>query len=521
MFALVCSRATRTRRLAPAVAGAIALLGGFLPGCSKDTPPRRPNVVLIVVDTLRADRMSSYGYGRQTTPRLDELAREGTLFDDVTAQASWTLPSMVSLLTGRYNTTARSDISESIPTVAQSFRRSGYTTLGLVANPSMTRNAGFSRGFDLYIKDDRRARPDGDMTGTPPPRTTPPIDEIADIGVLESIEDALWDALERVQGFGEQGDAPLFLYLHPFDPHKPYSEHPRYDAALPIAGAEGAPPLALGAWHAERLRQEGPPAPRHDPDWSQALAAIAAERAAYDQEVRYTDDALGRILDGLRERGLLDDAIVVLASDHGEGLWDHLSGRPLEEATSPQLFFYQEHGGHLYQEATRTPLLFWGSGVPEGTRVAEAVENVDLVPTLFELAQIPVRSELHGTSLVDLMHGRAASPHELVITNAQHKATVRDPATGLKLTVVHDNPRARHHKPELYDLANDPLERNDLLAQRPDDAARLRQGFEAWVTAHPDPDSDSDGGGGGVRDAEQQAILNELGYTGFDIGDGD
>ncbi len=471
---------------------------------------RRPDVILVSVDTLRADRLSCYGYPRPTSPVIDGLAAEGALFLDATAQAPWTLPSMVSLLTGRYvavrssldavEDTAdqdffeqagfRSSIHADEHSLAEVFQRAGYRTIAAVGNPSLREQSGFGDGFDVYHK------PKVERGGS----LRPPFGMTLLEHALERIDEAYPEESAR--------RPPLFLLFHPFDPHAPYEEHAASELAL-----DGAVPVFPEGWQDAALRERGPDPPSGDPGWTRALGSIAKERGRYDREVEYTDRVVGELLAALRERGFLDDAIVALVSDHGEGLWDRVAARPVKKLSEsrPDEFFYQAHGAHMYQEAIHTPFVLWGSGVPSGLVVSEAVENVDLFPTLLELTDIAAPEGLHGVSLGPLLGGGERSPRH-VFSYAFQTATIREPETGLKLNLLLVDELSARFSTELFDLESDPLERHDLSSERPEDVARLRgllsEWFERYRSELPEDEIHP----------EQAEELRGLGYTEEDIG---
>lgn len=487
----------------PASLALAALLLALPAGCSKDSnavqaAERRPDVILIVVDTLRSDHMSVYGYPRPTTPFLEECAREGAVFEDVTTQFSWTMPSMVSIMTGRYLSELMPVVPEDTPTLAECFSAAGYRTLAVVSNVLITDQAGFGRGFDHYdASPSKELRPKGQ-------------DRTRD---LIELQEDLWPALRRALEPGPNGARPpLFLYLHTFDAHQPFREHPELEALLSV---EEATPVEPPGWQAAELARHGPPPADPEADWSTELDQILAERGLYDQEIRFTDDQLRSMFDRLGALGLLDNALIALVADHGEGLWEHLPPKTESElaASHPREFFYSGHGQIQYQEVLTTPFLLWGAGVPRGVRHAEAVENVDLAPTLLELADVPARGSLHGRSLVTLLEGRGGPWREYVFSNSEPSKSVREVATGLKLVVPNRRGLLAGWHEQLYDLRNDPHEREDLAKSRADDAARLRRVLEDWTARFPTARY-VDGQGQGPSPAALQA----LGYTGADTG---
>ena len=444
---------------------------------------RPPDVVVFLLDTLRSDRLGCYGFPAPTSPRIDRLAREGALFTDVTAQATWTLPSMVSILHGRYLTAFRDRLDPALPVLAERFQEAGYRTIALVGNKGVTAGGGFDRGFDVF---DSRAR---DMA---------------------ALERDLGSALAELDG-RDPRRPPIFLYLHAMDPHMPYLPRPTLDAELPPVGA---PPPMPRPWQSEVFTHRGSTGPEDDPDWSERWAFMNAARGRYDQGVRHTDDGLGRILDGLEARGLLERAVVAVLSDHGEVLWERVSPADPSKVDRepPDRFFYREHGAHLTQETVATPLVLWGAGVPSGLRHEGAVENVDLAPTLLALCGLPVDGGLHGRNLLELAGGEA--PARDYAFSFNHAAlAVREVASGLKLIEPLPDPARYALEPQLYHLPSDPEELTNLYADRPADVARLATELARWREAHPTADTL-----GIPLDAELEQTLRELGYTDVDIG---
>jgi arylsulfatase A-like enzyme len=490
--------------LAALVAVSLLVVAGGLWWQRRSEPARRPDVVFLLIDTLRADRLSCYGYPRPTSPFLDSLAADGVLFEDVTCQFSWTRPSMVSLMEGRYLTAYRDAIEDGVPTLPDAFQRAGYRTVGLVANASVNAETGFARGFDHYDS--------GDLKASGPIYA----DFLRDVDELSS---SLWQPLRTALARDEHGDRPpLFLYLHVMDVHDPYDPYPEFDAALPSTSS--APVLPLD-WQRETLRARG--APAADPKaHEQALGELAEERGRYDQGVRHTDQALQRLFARLRELGLLDHTVLAIAADHGEGLWEHLTpSSDAELATLPPAeFFYQKHGASQFQEVLATPLILSGPGVVRGLRVREAVENVDLFPTLLELCDLPRPTGLHGRSLAPVLRGDgepASLARDFVYSFGVHGNALREVATGLKLIMPRGKALAAGHELQLYDLKSDPEERDDLARARPADVKRLVAAFLAWEQAYPTAASLRDRTVERLK-AEQGELLRGLGYTGLDVG---
>jgi arylsulfatase A-like enzyme len=460
---------------------------------------------LIVVDTLRADRVSAYGYGRETTPVLDVLAAQGVLAEDVTAQASWTLPSMVSMFQGRYVTTYRDVFFEDTPTLAETFQRAGYHTFGIVGNGLLSEKKGFDRGFDHY---ESRSKKEGSH----------PAREAAEL-----IGDATAPLELATERGTDEEHAPFFAYLHLMDPHGPYKAHPEWEEQLPVShGADRwtfqTQRLSYDATHPGGIVA------------NQLWREMAEDMARYDQEVYTCDVYIGIVLDYLERRGVLENTIVAVVSDHGEGLWDHVSPPDVlinprcpvcEEAVdaavlsdykgrsvafccenckktfnedpdsfkenlpeeSPRNHFFRPHGKVLYEELVRTPMILKGPGIPAGHRIESAAENVDLFPTLLELCDLAMPDGLHGQSLVPAMHGKGTGREHSFSSVDMFCSSVRTASEGWKLIVPTEHYPAR--KIELFDIRTDPSELKNLAGARPEVVARLRATLDEWAAAHP------------------------------------
>lgn len=458
--------------------------GGIAGGQARRGGPP-PNVFLILIDTLRADRLGCYGWERNTSPRIDRLASEGALFAGVTAQSSWTRTSVASLMTGRYFTTYRDEYEDDAKTLAESFKEQGYRTLGVIGNILINSERGFDRGFDHFdlTKDkERRAK------FNEPGRDA--------IGIFKD----LMPELERALADGE---APVFCYVHLMDPHHPYLAHPHEDL-------EEKPSVEkyLG-WHHETYAASGIEVLEKDRDWPWELMAWSEGR--YEEEVRFTDDILGQFLDTCTERGWLDDAVVALVSDHGEGLYDHVSPQPRLDRPgihTPQKYFFMDHGNFMYEELLHTPFILWGSRVPERGAIDVDVQNIDLFPTLMDLCGLEKPDTLHGKSLVPLLDGSDQEPHEYVHSFTFQTKSVREVASGWKL-VLPTEKYVDSYERQLFFLPDDPRERDNRFSAEPEVVARLRQVMTEWRERHPTPEQRTR-----KRSEEENADLQDLGYLG-------
>jgi tetratricopeptide (TPR) repeat protein len=377
--------------------------------CGREPSPialdrfRGAPIVLISIDTLRADHLAAYGYRAGSTPVIDRLASHGIVFDEAYSHCPLTLPSHASLLTGRLppNHGVRDNIGYTIApdeqTLALRLKAAGYATGGAVSSFVLRHQTGIGRGFDFF--DDAMA-----VTGTGESLSETQRDGRLTVDALASWVDA-------------QGTRPVFAFLHLYEPHAPYS----------------------------------PPA-------SHAMAQ------PYDGEIAYADELVGRFLDRLTARGLLDRAIVVLVSDHGEGLGDH------GEA---------EHGLLLYRESLRVPFIVRLPGSARGgTRIGSPVGLIDVAPTLLALAGVtPEQSSgLDGESLAGPMaSGRA--PDRSVYSETMY------PRLHFGWSDLASVVDGRYHyirapRPELYDMAADAAEHHDLARTKASTAASLA----AWIT---------------------------------------
>jgi arylsulfatase A-like enzyme len=394
----------------------------------------RPHVVIYLVDTLRADRLGAYGHPAPTSPRFDAFAREALLFEDAWAQASWTRPATGSILTGLHPALHGADredraLAPEQTTLAELLKAAGYRTGAFVANHLVGGRFGFEQGFDEWNGGDER------LYGAP----------AAVLG-------------ERALAWLDRGRGPFLLYVHTLEPHSPYTPEPGYAApfALPhYTGTRDTRGLL-------RLGQLG----RLAPDGLRFL------QSQYQGEIRQNDAAFGALLDGLRARGLLEGSVVVFTSDHGEELLDHGG---------------TEHAKTLYQELLRVPLAVrLPGGRRGGTRETDTVQQIDLLPTLLRLAGVVAPGGLPGRDLAARWLGRDARPLEPPLFFAEERFTVISKAAvraGARKLILNSDGEAlwRAGTPlELYDLARDPGERDNLAARAPVSLRYLRQELERF-----------------------------------------
>ncbi|MDX1414799.1 MAG: sulfatase [Candidatus Promineifilaceae bacterium] len=403
-----------------------------------------PHIIFIVVDSLRADHVSSYGYERSTTPNLDmNMAAQGALFTDVTAASSWTNPSNGAMLTSHTPSaidTVWSDIDRSIPEdevlLAEYLQDAGYQTVGFVSNYWMRHRFGYAQGFDVY-------------EGTSGENTQ------RAVAINNLATNWLNDNLEKLNNSGQ----PLFLFLYYLDPHSWYDPLPPYDTLYDSA--------YTGTLTAEVFG--------HGQDVV-AGTLVPTERdiehllALYDGEITYWDFYLGQMFTYLDENGVLENSIMIVTSDHGEMFGEH--GKWV-------------HANSLYEEVLRIPLLFRYPGMlAPGQVLTTPVHMMDIAPTLLDMIGIPVPDHMQGQSLLAIMQGRHApasrpifsempgetDPEAIPYWIAPHTNVYSVKQDGLKLIHYQQGPVLG----ELYDVQPTSVyEVEDLASQEPAIANRL------------------------------------------------
>ncbi len=446
----------------PAALLAVAVLAA----CVESRKPKDLDVLLIVIDTLRADHLHGYGYHRPNSANIDQLASEGVRFADCTAQSSWTGPSMASLLTSRHV----ADDFVKMPareTLAEILQEAGYRTAGLQSNQLLETGSGFERGFDEYVLE-------------PDPH---------DVRRL----------------FREDDGRPRFLYVHLVHPHDPYEPVPPFDVFAPeLLSAERRQRFA------DYLRDRRPewPARRIDDAVAKAADHVARETARYDGEILMADAVVASLLQLLPRP---EQTIVILASDHGESLWEHLeaaSAVPEESRNDLLKAFKRTHNTLLTQPLVHVPLIFRGPGVPAGVTFDAPVENVDVVPTILDLVGLPPPPGIDGRSLVASMTGAAvgsARGRDLVFSNTSRFTSAR--TRGGKKLVLPWSPH-QGDAASFFSLAEDPGEVRPLpLAGRDhDELARAIEEFRRRALKAGQAED--------VVDDDVRRRMRELGYLG-------
>jgi len=399
--------------------------------------PQRPlNVVIVMVDTLRADHMSTYGYERPTTPFIDQLAADGIVFDWAWSQASCTFPSVNSILTSRYPSLflrqpeGQMGLPEGVPTIQGILQESGYTTVAVSSSPIVRATpseynpgGGFDRGFDTFVE-----------------------------GCLwlhgGCVNAKVFAELDRVQ-------EPFLLYAHYMEPHSPYKtpKNYRHRFAGEYDGYEfirEGDPNPIG----RMLYEDGPPLDLSERD-IQHLVDL------YDDEIRSFDNVFKRLIERLRDQGLLERTVVALVADHGEEFLEH---------------GHIKHCHGIWSTLSHVPMILWIPGLESGGRVNWAVENIDLVPTLLDYLGVDAPAAgFEGSSLRPQLAEREPSDRYAFAYQGRYRA-VADTDHHLILD-------ASEGSATLFDLAVDPLEQTDIYTPGDPAAVSLAAALNRWMEA--------------------------------------
>jgi arylsulfatase A-like enzyme len=410
----------------------LSAIAGIVVGCQGASQRYEPpNLVVVMIDTLRPDHLGLYGYERETAPFLSQLGRESAVFHHAFSSSSWTAPATASFFTGLYPNRHGVDLGfvanlrqqeedylgtgsiqlrrlpESISTLPQLLKRHGYATFGLATNVNIGPEIGFDRGMDRFVRERQEAAE----------------------GVFSRL--MAWESEIR-------GSEPFFLYLHFNDVHWPYTPE----------------------------RQ-----------WYQAGSDSLSELvAAYDSEIRYLDEFIGRLVERFRD----DRTLFVILSDHGEEFRDHGALR---------------HGVSLYRELSQILLLFHGPGLGVPARIITTpVSIVDVLPTIFEIAGLPVPDDRDGRSVAPLWKDSADENEDAILQERPLFAHRRDGSGKRHLwSVVRGEWKLIQYprRSELYHRFADPDELTNLIMGHPEVARNLAGFLESFRDASGDESSSS------------------------------
>ena len=445
-----------------------------------ETPAAGPEpslVILISLDTLRADHLGSYGYPEFTSPSLDALAAEGTLFEDASAPAPWTLPSHASMLTGLYPlehgvVTAATELPQEVETLASLLEAEGFETAAVVNSSWLTQKTfGLTRDFDRF-----HAVNDSDYG-----RRTP----------------SVWVTDQAIEWIREAKESPLFVFMHYYDVHADYASQPVYEKLFVeeyegVADGTGwqlqaenfdprhiayclssfsADVCAFGSREKPRIIDENLRKPNFDQTDARHLEQL------YDAGIRQLDAELGRFFRFLDDAGVRERALVIVTADHGEEFLDHGA---------------VDHSMTAYQELLHVPMIWRGSGVPVGFRVKAPVSLVDIVPTVLSWVGASSVPTLAGQDLMPLMSQESefdwrSRPIWGEASAAESQGAPLDSFYPLFRSVRQGSfkliQEVRGGQTRLFDLEKDPLEQRDISAEQPERAQFLMEMLEARHTS--------------------------------------
>ena len=427
-------------------------LGRLTLGFEVQPAPRRrseaqPGMVLIVIDTLRADRLGCQGYERPTSPTLDALAERGRRYVHAYSAGPWTLPGTASILTGAsppehgVGATSAMALAHSLDTIAEVAQRQGVRTAGFALNPLISAGNGFDQGFDRF------------ETG----RWTSAVEA-----------EAVW-----LDWIGGLGDEQFLLYVHLVEPHFPYTPSPESCEALGIEPATALDqrdlrPL-LQAWYEDG---EG--------SWDELEALARRQSDLYDAEVLDADRAVQRLLGALEARGVLDETLVCVTSDHGEEFLEH---------------GWAQHDAQLWDESVHVPLLLAGPGVPMEARAFEPIENRHLAGTLLALAGLEATEGSTSRNLEDLdqmailrtegafgiqTDGWWPDPLGRRLTRLGQAHSLRRGPWQL-ISCPNSEPPGAPSITRLHHVARDPEQSWDLSSEQPLQVREMQEDIEAWL----------------------------------------
>ena len=362
-------------------------------------------IILISIDTLRADHLPAYGYGKVRTPNIDALAAGGVVFEHAYSHAPQTLPAHTSILSGQlpFEHGVRDNVGFTVKPgqwfIQTALHDRGWPTGGFVSAYVLRAATGINQGFDTY---------DSDL---------PPASGEMSIGQVQRDGEKTLLAAEKWLDGRDPGQR-FFLFLHLYEPHKPYAPPERFSAYEP-----------------------------------------------YDGEIAHADEIVGRLLDRLRASDLYDRSTIVLLSDHGEGLGDHGE---------------QEHGLFLYKETIQVPLVVKMPGRHGARRIATPVQHIDLVPTILDLAGAPRRADLRGRSLRPLLEGTGTLADAGIYSEALYSRYHFGWSELYALTDARYR-LIRAPRDELFDLERDPKEAASIAAERPQVRQAMRSALETLI----------------------------------------
>jgi arylsulfatase A-like enzyme len=441
-------------------------------------PPTGPNVILILVDTLRADHLSSYGYTKSQTPVIDGLAADGTRFAKAYSQASWTRPSVATIFSSLYPSSHRAIhkadvLPDAVVTLAEVLQGAGYATAGFANNINVAPLFGFQQGFDDYVF----LEPEFFFGATESAA------QLTIYNTLRLIRERYVSQKKWVENYYQPADVvskhgldwlsardpkrPFFMFVHYMEPHDPYFTHP---------------------YNGEAYARVANPNP--DP------ALADTYRKAYDGAIRFLDEELAKFFAELKAKGIYDDALIVLTADHGEEFHEHGGWW---------------HGTTLYDEQLAVPLIVKApKGGPRGIVNDAVVSSLDIAPTIIAGADIAVPQQMVGKALG--LDTGAPAPRDHAYAESELEGNNLQAYRSGGFKVIHANPGNPRGLPaqQLFNVSEDPKEQKDLVSTQPEEATKLTTDMS---TVRTHAESVAVESTGTSIDAASEERLRALGYV--------
>jgi arylsulfatase A-like enzyme len=395
------------------------------------------NVLLITIDTLRADHLGMYGYRRATSPHIDSLARRGMVFDRAFTFWPKTRASMICMMTGLYPSrngydSQHHELYSFNPTLASVLHDAGYATAAVVDNANVAASHGFSKGFESFreVWTDKNVKDEADGA------------RAISAGAIRFVSDA-------------PKDRPFFLWLHYVNPHAPYTPPAPFDTQFADADAGVGPELRPVTGFNGGVRKVWA-VPGH--------TRLGYYVSQYDGEIAFTDAEVGRVLDALGASGRAEQTVILLASDHGESLGEHN--------------YYFDHGADLFDPCLRVPLIIVDPETKTRGRSEALASTLDIVPTLLDAVKVSYPPDLAGASLLPIVRGQDATPRKrLFAENDRGFVGTHDG----RFKLVREPRPARREA--LYDRKTDAAELRDVRAQDARQTKAQRAALDAHLAA--------------------------------------
>jgi len=413
---------------------AASLPAGLLMSCTnkQHKKDQRPNVILIVVDTLRADHVDCYGNKRTTTPHIDALAREGILFKNAISTAPWTLPSVASILTSQYPSVL--GIREEYVKLDQRFtllpevlKNHDYSTYGVTSAPLVTSNIGFGRGYDDYNEEH--------LSGH---------ESVSSPGVTE----------QSVSFVKKPHTKPFFLFSYYFDPHYNYILHKKYNYYPSYKGKLRSNHSISALW---RYRDQ------FSKDDIKYLVSL------YDSEIAFTDEHIGKLINELKKQGMYDNSVIIITADHGEEFMER---------------GWIGHSITLHQELIRVPLIMKFPGL-EARKINTPVSLIDIMPTICSYLGIQIPNGLDGQA-INIKTGSSMIKRPVFSETFNPQVHREGPIEPIAFrSVVLGNMKLIYDEKKnlafIYDLSKDPYEQYNLADAKQEEHVKLKALLSEWI----------------------------------------